>query len=113
EIGIRVALGAQRAAVVARIMRHGLSLVALGSVIGLALAASIARLLTRLLFGLPPLDPITFAGAAVLFATIGVAACYMPARRATAIDPVESLRYGSGGKGGKGRRSGLSGEADS
>ena len=93
EIGIRVAMGARRADVVRMVLREGLSLVLVGSLIGLLLAAAGSRVLTGLLFGVPPLDPMTFSSAAVLFAAIGVAACYGPARRATRIDPMEALRY--------------------
>jgi predicted permease len=93
EIGIRLALGAQRAEVVGMILRQGMSLVAIGSAIGLTLAAGASRLLTRLLFGLPPIDPVTFMGAAALFAAVGLAACYVPARQATRIDAMEALRY--------------------
>ena len=93
EIGIRLALGAQRAEVVGMILRQGMSLVVIGSAIGLTLAAGASRLLTRLLFGLPPIDPVTFMGAAALFAAVGLAACYIPARQATRIDAMEALRY--------------------
>jgi predicted permease len=93
EIGIRIALGAGRAEVVRMVLRQGLRLVAAGAAIGLLLAALAGRLLVGLLFGLPPLDPVTFAGATALFAVIGVAACYFPARHATRIDPMDALRY--------------------
>jgi len=93
EIGIRLAMGAQRSDVVRMVLRHGMSLVAIGSVIGLVLAAAASRLLVRLLFGVPPLDPISFGGALVLFAAVGLAACYVPVRRATRINAVEALRY--------------------
>jgi len=93
EIGIRMTLGAQRADVVRMILRQGLTLVAIGSAIGLLLAAATGRILGRLLFGLPPLDPVTFGGAILLFAAVGLAACYVPARRATRINAVEALRY--------------------
>jgi predicted permease len=93
EIGIRMTLGAQRADVVGMVLRQGMSLVAIGAGIGLLLAAVAGRVLARLLFGLAPLDPITFGGATLLFAVIGLAACYMPIRRATHINPVEALRY--------------------
>jgi putative ABC transport system permease protein len=92
EIGIRLALGAQRGDVVGLILRQGMVLVVMGSAIGLMLAAAGSRLLTRLLFGVPALDPVTFGGAAALFTIIGLAACYVPARRATGIDPVVALR---------------------
>ena len=93
EIGIRLALGAQRAEIVGMVLRQGMALVVIGSAIGLILAAAASRLLTRLLFGVPPLDPVTFGGATLLFAIIGLAACYVPARRATRIDAMEALRY--------------------
>jgi predicted permease len=93
EIGIRLALGAQRADVLGMILRQGMALVVIGSAIGLMLAAAGSRLLTRLLFGVPPLDPMTFGGATLLFVMIGLAACYVPARRATRIDAMEALRY--------------------
>jgi predicted permease len=93
EIGIRVAMGAQRSDIVGMVLRHGMCLVAIGSAIGLLLAAATSRVLTRLLFGVPPIDPITFAGAASLFAVIGLAACYVPARRAIRVAPGEALRH--------------------
>ena len=93
EIGIRIAMGAQRRDVLRMVMGQGMWLVGLGSGMGLLLAAAGSRLLQRLLFGVPPLDPVTFGGAAVLFAVIGLAACYVPARRATRIDATEALRH--------------------
>jgi predicted permease len=93
EIGIRMAMGADRTDVMSMVLRQGMTLVGIGSALGLMLAAGASRLLTRLLFGIPPLDPLTYGGAAVLFATIGLAACYLPARRATRIDPLVALRY--------------------
>jgi predicted permease len=92
EIGIRLALGAQRTDVLRMILRQGMVLVAIGSAIGLLLAAAASRVLTGLLFGVPPLDPVIFGGATLLFFIIGLAACYIPARRATRIDPVIALR---------------------
>jgi len=93
EIGIRVALGARPAAVVAMVLRHGLSLAGLGAVIGLAAAAGVSRLLSGLLFGVPAFDAAIFAGAAALAAAVGVAGCYVPARRAVTINAMEALRY--------------------
>jgi ABC-type antimicrobial peptide transport system permease subunit len=74
------------------VMRQGMRLVALGGAAGLLLAAATSRLLTRLLFGVPPTDPVTFAGAAALVALIGLVACWIPARRATQVDPLVALR---------------------
>jgi len=93
EIGIRMALGARRADVVAMVLHQGVWLAVIGSAIGLLLAAGASRALVAFLFGVPPLDPLIFGGAAVLFAVVGLAACYWPARRATRIDPLTALRY--------------------
>jgi ABC-type antimicrobial peptide transport system permease subunit len=93
EFGVRVALGARRADVVGMVLRQGMGLAVAGSAIGLVLAAGASRLMASMLFGVTPIDPVTFAGAAILFAAVGLAACYMPARRATRIDPMEALRY--------------------
>ena len=75
------------------ILRQGMGLVVSGAAVGLILAAAASRLLVRLLFGVPPLDPVTFGGETLLFVIIGLAACYVPARRATRIDAMEALRY--------------------
>lgn len=92
EIGIRVALGARRRDIVAMVVRQGIWLAGVGSAIGLALAALVSQALAGFLFGLPPLDPPTFIGAALLFAAIAVLASYIPARRATQVDPLAVLR---------------------
>jgi ABC-type antimicrobial peptide transport system permease subunit len=70
-----------------------MSLVLIGSAVGLLLAAAISGLLEHFLFGLVPLDPITFGGAGVLYAVIGLLACYMPVRNATQIDTMQMLKY--------------------
>jgi putative ABC transport system permease protein len=93
EIGIRVALGAQRGDVVRMVLRQGMMLALAGMAIGLVLAAGASRLLGSLLFGIGPTDPIAFGGSAMLFCLIGLLACYVPARRATAVDAMEALRY--------------------
>jgi putative ABC transport system permease protein len=93
EIGIRMALGARQASVVGLVLRQGMTLTAIGAAIGLVLAAAASRLLGSLLFGVGAMDPITFIGAAVLFAAIGLSACFTPARRATRIEAIEALRY--------------------
>lgn len=93
EIGIRVAMGAQRADVLAMVLRDGMSLVALGSLAGLILAAAGGRVTASLLHRVPPLDLWTVGGATLLFGLVGLAACYLPALRAMQIDPMEALRY--------------------
>jgi len=92
EIGLRVALGAKRADVAALVLRQGMSLVAIGTIVGLTLAAGASQVLAVFLFGIPPLDPIVFSTAAALFVLSGLVACYMPARRAIHIDPMKALR---------------------
>jgi predicted permease len=93
EIGIRIALGARPADVIRMVLREGAALTLVGSAIGLAVAAAISRVLARFLFGIPAIDPVTFAGTTVLFAAIALAACFVPVRRATRIDPTQALRY--------------------
>jgi predicted permease len=93
EIGIRMAVGAPRAKVIRMILRQGMVPVGVGSTIGLMLAAASGRMLTAYLFGIPPLDPVTFSGVAALLLLIALAACYAPVRRATRIDAMEALRY--------------------
>jgi len=93
EIGIRMTLGAQRADVVRMILRQGMSLVGAGAAIGLLLAAGASRALRGLLFGLPALDPAAFGGTILLFAIVGLAACYLPAWRATRISALEAVRH--------------------
>jgi predicted permease len=92
EIGIRIALGARTADVIRIVLREGVALTLIGSAIGVVLAAALSRVLAGFLFGIPPVDPITFAGTTVLFAAIALAACYVPVRRATHIDPTQALR---------------------
>jgi len=92
EIGIRIALGARRADIISMVLREGLSLTLIGSAVGLMFAAAVSRVLAAFLFGIPPIDPVTFTATTVLFAVIGLAACYVPVRRATHIDPTQALR---------------------
>jgi predicted permease len=92
EIGIRIALGAGPADIVRMVVREGVWLTLIGSAAGLLIAAAIGRVLAGFLFGIPPIDPLTFMGTTVLFAVIGLAACYAPVRRATRIDPTQALR---------------------
>ena len=92
EIGIRMALGATPASVLRMIMGQGLGLVLAGLVIGLVGALALTRLMSTLLFGVTATDPVTFAGVALVFLCAALLACYVPARRATRIDPLIALR---------------------
>ncbi len=92
EIAIRLALGAQRSAVVGLVVRRGLGLTAAGVVLGLVAAAAVTRYLEALLFGVTPLDLLTFVGVSLLFAAVAAVASYMPARRASQADPMIALR---------------------
>jgi predicted permease len=92
EVGIRLSLGADAGGVAWMLTRSGIRLVALGGVIGLIASALVTRLLGRLLFGVPPLDPVTFLGVPVLFAVVATVASWVPAHRATRVDPVRALR---------------------
>jgi predicted permease len=93
EIGIRVALGAQRGQILRLIMRQGFVLAATGVVVGIVLAFLLTRFLASLLFGVLPFDPVTFVCVGSLLTLIALAACYLPARRATHVDPLVALRY--------------------
>jgi putative ABC transport system permease protein len=93
EIGIRMAIGAQRGHIVRMVLSRSAVLVAGGLLIGLAGAWAVTRVLKNFLFEVAPADPLTFAAVSVLLFTVALLACYIPARRAAAVDPLVALRY--------------------
>jgi putative ABC transport system permease protein len=93
EIGIRMALGAQRSGVFGMVLGQGARLAGLGIAIGLVFALAVTRLMAGFLYGVRPTDPLTFAGVSLLLLGIALLACYLPARRATRVDPMVALKY--------------------
>jgi len=93
EIGIRMALGAEPGDVLRLVVGQGMALAAIGLVTGVAAALGLTRWMSRLLFGVRPTDPLTFLAVAAVLAAVALAACYLPARRATQVNPVEALRH--------------------
>lgn len=92
EIGVRVALGGQARDIASLVIRHGMRLTAIGLAIGLIGALALGRVVSGLLFGVTPADPIALASAAALVTAVAFGACYVPARRAMRIDPIVALR---------------------
>jgi putative ABC transport system permease protein len=93
EIGIRMALGAHRSSVLGLIIRRGLLLSLGGSLLGLVGSLALTRLLSSVLYAVQPHDPVTLVVVALALNAVALVACYIPARRATRIDPMEALRY--------------------
>ena len=93
EIGIRMALGARRGDILGLVVRQGAVLVTAGAAVGLAGAAASSRLLESFLYGVATDDRLTFVGAPLALAAVALVACWLPARRATRVDPMEVLRF--------------------
>ena len=93
EIGIHLALGAQRLDVLTMVIRQGMLLVFIGAGLGVVGAYSLTRLIQSLLFGVTATDPLTFVLVPIVLGVVGFIACYVPARRATKVDPLVALRY--------------------
>jgi putative ABC transport system permease protein len=93
EIGLRVALGASQAEILRLVVVRGLVISLIGAAIGLAAALQLTRALSGMLYGVTPTDPLVFAGVPLLLVAVSLIASYVPARRATRIDPLVALRY--------------------
>jgi putative ABC transport system permease protein len=93
EFGIHLALGARGSDILRLVVGQGIRLVAVGLALGLVASFVLTRLIANLLFGVSPADPLTFAGIALAFLLVALLACWLPARRATKVDPLVALRH--------------------
>ncbi len=93
EIGVRIALGAPPAGILRLVLRESAVLIAAGILLGLVGAMGLARIVSTLLYEVKPTDPATFLFVSFLMLAVGLFACYIPARRATKVDPMVALRY--------------------
>jgi putative ABC transport system permease protein len=92
EIGVRMALGAQAGDVLTLVIRQGMLLAGAGLIVGIGIGSAVTRVLSDMLYGVSARDPLTFVGVPVLLLLVAFLACYIPARRATRIDPLAALR---------------------
>jgi ABC-type antimicrobial peptide transport system permease subunit len=92
EIGLRVAMGASHGSIMTMVVREGMALVVIGVVVGLATALALRRAIATLLYGISPTDPATLGATTALLLAVALVACYLPARRATTMDPLAALR---------------------
>jgi len=93
EIGVRMALGAKQSDVLRMVLEDGARMTLVGIIIGVVAALILTRLMASMLFGVKPTDPVTFVGVAAVLFAVALLACYVPARRAMNVNPVEALRH--------------------
>ena len=93
EIGIRIALGGQKQDIVRLVLGQGTKVALIGVVLGISMALVLSHFLSSLLYGVKPTDPLTFLAGTIVLVLIALLACYIPARRATRVDPITALRY--------------------